>query len=360
MYARLVKTGLAFLFIRQFRKKIMIKVGIFGATGYAGIELAEILQHHPKVEVVFATSESYSGQLLSDIAPQAPHWPLVKSADAPLDQVVAVFLCLPHAASAATAVRARAHGCRVIDLSADFRLKSLETYEQWYKVEHPKPEWLAEAVYGLTEDARDDLKEADIVACPGCYPTSILLPLKPIVQAGAVNGTIIADSKTGVSGAGRKAKIDFNFVEITDNLTPYGLGQKHRHQPEISEQLSRWSGGNGKTPNLIFSPHLVSMPRGILSTIYVPIKDGYSLEEIYALYQEAYQDEPFIVLLPPNKNATVAHAVRTNRCAIGLTMGDDNTLILTGAIDNLTKGSSGQAVQNFNVMYGVEETTALH
>ena len=186
-----------------------------------------------------------------------------------------------------------------------------------------------------------------------------MLPLQPIVNEGAVDGTIIADSKSGVSGAGRKAKVDFHFVEISDNLKPYGLGQKHRHQPEISEQLSKWSGGNDRTPGLLFSPHLVSLPRGILSTIYVPLKDGYTIEQIHALYEEAYGDEPFIVLLPPDQNATVAHAVRTNRCAIGMTMGDDNTLILTGAIDNLTKGSSGQAVQNFNVMYGIEETTAL-
>jgi len=339
----------------------MFKVGIFGATGYAGIELAQILEHHPYAEVVFATSESYTGQLLSDVAPQAPNWKLIKSADAPLDGVDTVFLCLPHAASAATAVRARAHYCRVIDLSADFRLKSLETYEKWYKVAHPKPEWLAEAVYGLTEHARAELSDADLVACPGCYPTSILLPLQPIVKAGAVNehGTIIADAKSGVSGAGRKAKVDFNFVEISDNLKPYGLGQKHRHQPEIAEKLALWSGDNGRTPSLIFSPHLISLPRGILSTIYVPLKDGYTLDQIHAIYQEAYQDEPFVILLPPDQNATVAHAVRSNRCAIGMTMGDENTLILTGAIDNLTKGSSGQAVQNFNVMYGIEETTAL-
>lgn len=336
----------------------MVKVGIFGATGYAGIELVDLLQHHAGVEVVFCTSESSAGQTLDTLFPQAPRWPLIKSEDAPLDQVDAVFLCLPHAASAATAVRARAHGCRVIDLSADFRLKSLDTYEKWYKVEHPKPEWLAEAIYGLTEHAREDLKEADIVACPGCYPTSVLLPLQPVVKAGAVGGTIVADSKTGVSGAGRKAKVDFHFVEISDNLTPYGIGQKHRHQPEMMEQLTKWSNGSGK-PNLIFSPHLVSLPRGILSTIYVPLKAGWSFEKIYALYENAYADEPFINLLPAHQNATVAHVVRTNRCAIGLTMGDEETLILTGAIDNLTKGSSGQAVQNFNIMYGFEETTAL-
>ncbi len=162
----------------------MIKVGIFGATGYAGIELVEILQRHDQVEVVFATSESAAGGLLSEIHPQAPAWPLIAGEDAPVDQVEVVFLCLPHAASAATAVRAREAGCRVIDLSADFRLKEAAVYEQWYRVTHPRPEWLAEAVYGLTEHAREALREADIVACPGCYPTSILLPLIPALRDG--------------------------------------------------------------------------------------------------------------------------------------------------------------------------------
>lgn len=337
----------------------MIKVGIFGATGYAGVELATLLNHHPGVEIIFCTSESSAGQTLDEISPQAPRWPLIKSAEAPLDQVDAVFLCLPHAASAATAVRAREAGCRVIDLSADFRLKDVETYESWYKVDHPKPEWLQEAVYGLTEHARHDLREADIVACPGCYPTSVLLPLQPIVAA---NGTkagapVIADSKSGISGGGRKAKMVYHFVEASDNMTPYAIGQNHRHWAEMQEKLSNW--GNGHTPQLIFSPHLMAIPRGILSTIYVQLDDEWTYEKARALYEETYADEPFVQILPEGKMATVAHAVRSNRVAIGITKAEPNMLILTCAIDNLTKGSSGQAVQNFNIMYGLEETTAL-
>ncbi|MEM7799917.1 MAG: N-acetyl-gamma-glutamyl-phosphate reductase [Chloroflexota bacterium] len=337
----------------------MVKVGIFGATGYAGLELVELLQHHPEIEVGFCTSESSAGQSLDQIAPQAPRWPLIKSAEAPLDQVDAVFLCLPHAASAATAVRARAAGCRVIDLSADFRIKDVETYESWYKVEHPKPEWLTEAVYGLTEHARQDLREADIVACPGCYPTSILLPLQPIVKANGVKAgaPVIADSKSGISGGGRKAKLLYNFVEAADNMTPYGLGQGHRHWAEMQEVLGRW--GNGHTPQLIFSPHLMAIPRGILSTIYVQLADDWTYEQARDLYESVYQDEPFVQVLAEGQTATVAHAVRSNRVAIGLTPAEPNMLILTCAIDNLTKGSSGQAVQNFNLMYGFEETTAL-
>lgn len=337
----------------------MIKVGIFGATGYAGLELANLLSHHPDVDVIFCTSESSAGKSLDEIAPQAPRWPLIKSEDAPLDQVDAVFLCLPHAASAATAVRARDAGCRVIDLSADFRLKDVETYEAWYKVDHPKPEWLEEAVYGLTEHARSTLREADIVACPGCYPTSILLPLQPIVVANGVKaGTpVIADSKSGISGGGRKAKIAYHMVEVSDNMTPYAVGQSHRHWAEMQEVLTGW--GNGHTPQLIFSPHLMAIPRGILSTIYVQLADDWDFERAYALYTESYQAEPFVQVLPAGKMATVAHAVRSNRVAIGMTQAEPNMLILTCAIDNLTKGSSGQAVQNFNIMYGLEETTAL-
>ncbi len=337
----------------------MIKVGIFGATGYAGIELVEILERHGQVEVVFVTSESSAGSLLSEIHPPAPVGPLIAGEAAPLDQVEVVFLCLPHAASAATAVRAREFGCRVIDLSADFRLKKAAVYEHWYRVTHPRPDWLAEAVYGLTEHAREALREADIVACPGCYPTSILLPLLPLVRAGAVapGGTIIADSKSGVSGGGRKPLLQYHFVEVADNMTPYGIGQSHRHWVEMDEQLRR--AANGTAPNLIFSPHLMPIPRGLLSTIYLPLAAGWDGAAARDLLEAAYGEEPFIALLPEGKQATVAHVLRSNRCAIALTPTGAGTLIITSAIDNITKGSSGQAVQNFNVMFGLDERMGL-
>ncbi|MFK7802178.1 MAG: N-acetyl-gamma-glutamyl-phosphate reductase, partial [Anaerolineae bacterium] len=223
-----------------------------------------------------------------------------------------------------------------------------------------KPEWLAEAVYGLTEHAREAVKEADIVACPGCYPTSVLIPLQPIITAGGVKADshIIADSKTGVSGGGRKAKLLYNHVEVQDNMTPYAIGQSHRHWAEMNEKITGWSNGHG-TPQLIFSPHLMAIPRGILSTIYVQLEDDWDEAKVRELYESAYNDEAFVKLLPAGKTATVAHAVRSNRVAIGMTVAGGNMLILTCAIDNLTKGSSGQAVQNFNLMYGFEETTAL-
>lgn len=336
-----------------------MKVGIFGATGYAGLELVERLSHHPEIEVVFVTSESFAGQTLDEVYPQAPAWPLVKSEDAPLKQVELVFLCLPHAASASTAVRALQAGCKVIDLSADFRLNDVATYEKWYKVRHPAPQLLHTAVYGLTEHARPALREnPDLVACPGCYPTSVLLPLQPLVSGEAIDphGRVIADCKSGVSGAGRSPKQLTHFVEVSDNLTPYSVGQKHRHWIEMTQVLKGW---HTAVAPLIFSPHLIAIPRGLLSTIYVPLAAGWDEARVRDLFHTAYGDEPFISLLPQGKLATVAHVVRSNRCAIGWQMADEQTLIITSAIDNLTKGSSGQAVQNLNVMNGWDETLGL-
>ncbi len=336
-----------------------MKVGIFGATGYAGFELVERLTHHPEIEVIFVTSESFGGQTLDEVYPQAPAWPLVKSEDAPLKEVALVFLCLPHAASASTAVRALAAGCQVIDLSADFRLTDVATYEKLYKVTHPAPELLDTAVYGLTEHARPALRQNPaLVACPGCYPTSVLLPLQPLVSHGAIDphGRIIADCKSGVSGAGRSPKQLTHFVEVSDNLTPYSVGQSHRHWIEMTQVLKGW---NTAVAPLIFSPHLMAVPRGILSTIYVPLAAGWDERRVRELFSAAYTAEPFITLLPEGKLATIAHVVRSNRCVIGLQQVDEQTLIITSAIDNLTKGSSGQAVQNLNVMMGWDETLGL-
>jgi N-acetyl-gamma-glutamyl-phosphate reductase len=339
----------------------MIRAGIYGATGYTGYELVRLLARHPQVEVGFVTSESQAGRPLSVIFPQAPAYELVAAAKAPLDQVDVVFLCLPHAAAAPTAVSALNAGKRVIDLSADFRLKERTVYEQWYKVSHPAPDWLAAAVYGLTEFARAELSEAQLVANPGCYPTSILLGLQPLLAAGLpLNGPIIADSKSGVSGAGRMPRQHTHFVEVAGNFTPYGIGRGHRHLPEIEQQIRSWQ---PDAPPLIFSPHLLPVPRGILSTIYVnpDMVIGHRssvIGEVRGLYEAAYEDEPFVDVLPEGEVATLAHVVHSNRCAIGLTMAG-STLIITSAIDNLIKGAAGQAVQNMNVMVGFEETMGL-
>ena len=334
----------------------MIKAGIFGATGYTGYELVKILQHHPQVDVAFVTSQSFAGQKLSDVYPQAPHLPLILGEEASLDAVDVVFLCLPHAAAAETAVTALAAGITVIDLSADFRLKDADTYASWYDKAHPAPHLLADAVYGLTEFARDQLPGVKLVATPGCYPTSILLPLRPLLTANLpITDPIIADSKSGVSGAGRTPKQNTHFIEVNNNFSPYKIGRSHRHLPEI-EQVMGWF--RPDAPTLIFSPHLLPVERGILSTIYVNFSKPVTLEEIRPYFTNLYANEPFICLLPEGELATLAHVTHSNKCAIGLTMAG-NTLVITSAIDNLVKGAAGQAVQNMNVVFGLEEIIGL-
>ena len=334
----------------------MIRAGIFGATGYTGYELAKILQRHSDVETVFATSQSFAGQTLADVYPQAPHLPLIMGEEAPLNAVDLVFLCLPHAAAAETAVRALAANVTVIDLSADFRLKDADTYTSWYGKAHPAPHLLTEAVYGLTEFARNQLPGARLVATPGCYPTSILLPLRPLLTSNLpITGPIIADSKSGISGAGRTPKQNTHFVEAHNNFSPYSIGRSHRHLPEI-EQGMGWF--RQDAPSLIFSPHLLPVDRGILSTIYVNFTEPVGMEAIRPYFTQMYAHEPFIHLLPDGQLATLAHVTHTNRCAIGLTLAG-NSLVITSAIDNLVKGAAGQAVQNMNVVFGIQETMGL-
>lgn len=334
----------------------MIKVGIYGATGYTGYELVKLLQRHPAAEIVFATSQSYAGKTLADVFPAAPALPLIAGEDALLDGVDCVFLCLPHAAAAATAVTALEAGVRVIDLSADFRLRDASTYTEWYAHTHPAPELLAEAVYGLTEVFRDDLPGARLVANPGCYPTSVLLALRPLLLSDiAISGPIIADSKSGVSGAGRTPSATTHFVEVADNFSPYKIGRSHRHLPEMEQAIHWW---RNDAPSLIFSPHLLPTPRGILSTLYVTLGEDVAEGDLRDLYTDAYMEEPFVRVLPAGQQASLAHVNHTNQCAIGLTL-VGRTLILTSAIDNLVKGAAGQAIQNMNVVFGCPETYGL-
>lgn len=334
----------------------MIRAGVYGATGYTGYELIKILERHPAVELVFATSQSAAGRTLRDIFPAATAVPLIAAADAPLDDVDVVFLCLPHAAAAATAVVALNAGTKVIDLSADFRIKDVATYEAWYRVAHPAPELLDEAVYGLTEFARDALRTTRLVANPGCYTTTSLLALQPMMAAQtAVTGDIVIDAKSGVSGAGRAPKQNTHFVEVADNLSAYSIGRAHRHLPEMEQVISWW---HATPPRLIFCPHLLPVPRGILANIYIPLAAAADEDTLRQLYTETYAGEPFVQVLPRGELASLAHVVHTNRCAISLTLAGD-TLILTSATDNLVKGAAGQAVQNMNVMFGCSETEGL-
>jgi N-acetyl-gamma-glutamyl-phosphate reductase len=332
-----------------------VGTGVIGASGYTGYELTRILSRHPEVEIRFATSTSSAGKRLPELYPAGPDVPLVASDTAPLAEADVVFLCLPHGAAAPTAVAALAAGARVVDLSADFRLKDSQTYAQWYGLEHPAASWLNEAVYGLTEFAREQLAAARLVANPGCYPTSILLPLRPLLLAGLAAGTIIADSKSGVSGAGRAPKQSTHFVEVVDNFSAYKIGRAHRHLPEMEQALAAWQ---EDAPALIFTPYLLPVPRGILSTIYVPLKPGVTEMALHELFSVTYEGEPFVKILPPGEQATLAHVVHTNRCAIGLTE-TAGMVIITSAIDNLVKGAAGQAVQNMNLMFGLPETTGL-
>jgi len=334
----------------------MIKIGLFGATGYTGHELVKLLRHHPETEIVFATSQSHAGKTLNNIFPSAPPLPLISGEDAPLDEIECAFLCLPHAAAAVTAVRALAAGVRVIDLSADFRLRDASTYAEWYAHTHPAPDLLAEAVYGLTEVCRDKLPGARLVANPGCYPTSVLLALRPLLLSDiAISGPIIADSKSGVSGAGRSPSATTHFVEVTDNFSPYKIGRAHRHLPEMEQAIHCW---RQSAPSLIFSPHLIPTPRGILSTIYVTLNEDIDEGRLRELYLGTYSSEPFVRVLPPGQLASLAHVNHTNQCAISLTL-TDRTVILTSAIDNLIKGAAGQAIQNMNVVFGYPETCGL-
>jgi N-acetyl-gamma-glutamyl-phosphate reductase len=335
----------------------VIKVGIYGASGYTGLELIRILRRHPAVTLAFATSESSAGARLSDVFPVPYDLPLVPEAEADPGAVEAVFCCLPHGTAMATAATARGAGARVIDLSADFRLRDEAAYAHWYGLAHAAPGLLAEAVYGLPEVYRAEIRGADLVANPGCYPTSVLLALYPLLRAGLVaDGPIIADSKSGVSGAGRKPSLKTQFVEANENFSPYNIGRAHRHVAEMAQEIERW-GGRGD--RLVFAPHLTPVNRGILSTLYVPVEPAVRPESLHNIYRETYAGEPFVWLLAEGQLASMAHAVHTNRCALSLTPAAPGLLIVCSAIDNLVKGAAGQAVQNFNLMFGLEEGLGL-
>ena len=334
-----------------------MRIGILGATGYTGFELLKIFRRHPMVEVKFAASESYAGLPFSAVYPCPFEDVLVAPGDAPLDDVDLVFLCTPHHASAPWAEKVLAAGARCIDLSADFRLKDLGTYQQWYGP-HGAPGLIGEAVYGLTEIYRDQIATAQLVANPGCYPTGPLLALHPLLQKGLVRGRrVIIDAKSGVSGAGAKPSAKTHFCSVHDNFSAYNIGRAHRHWPEIEQELSLY----GKSPiQVTFSPHLLPVSRGILSTIYLTLDPALESTDVQALWLEAYQDAPFVNVLPDGQLATLAHVVETNRCALSIaTAGLPGEFIMVTTIDNLLKGASGQAVQNMNVMFGMDETLGL-
>ncbi len=343
----------------------MFRAGIAGATGYTGYELVQLIHRHPQMQVAWLTSENSAGGKFSDVHAVPWSYPLISLEEAMgrTGEVDVVFLCLPHAASIEPVKAFQATGVRVIDLSADFRLINPAIYTRWYKTPHTAPELLCQFVYGLSEIYREQIVGATLIANPGCYPTSVNLGLYPLAQAGWLGEKVIIDSKSGVSGAGRKVALMYNFVEAHDNLTPYNIGYRHRHIAEMEQVLNNVRVDRGPS-RFIFSPHLLPVNRGMMSTMYVTVPQKVTETEVRELFTEAYTDEPFIHLLPAGQVASLRHTTNTNRCAISITpvdpAGPDGTdYIIVTTIDNLLKGASGQAIQNFNIAVGLEETLGL-
>jgi len=342
----------------------MYRAGIAGATGYTGLELVQLIHRHPQLEVAWLTSENSVGKQFSDVHAAPFAYPLIsleegmqRAAD-----VDVVFLCLPHAASIEPVRAFQATGVRVIDLSADFRLTDAAIYERWYNTPHTAPDLLDQFVYGLCEINRSQIVGARLIANPGCYPTSVNLGLYPLAKAGWLSQQVIVDSKSGVSGAGRQTKLMYSYVEANENLTPYNIGVRHRHIAEMELVLNHVNGQ--QQHRFIFSPHLLPTNRGILSTIYVSTPAGVTERMIRDLYAETYAGEPFIQLLPAGQIATLRHTTHTNRCAISITPADPTQpdgpdYIIVATLDNLVKGASGQAIQNFNIAAGLDETAGL-
>lgn len=329
-----------------------VRVGIYGASGYAGQDAVEILSRHPMVELVFGTSGTYTGD---SIPFTTLHYVHPDQAD--LASVDAVFLALPHGVSAKMAVLAKAAGKTVVDLSADLRLDTPAAYKQWYSHDHPHPEMLP-TPYGLPEINRQQIVGKQVVAAPGCYPTTTLLGLVPLLEADAlVHGRpIIVDAKSGVSGAGREPKPNLHFVEVFGNFSPYNPGRVHRHVGEIEQEMHKLNPNAGM---LIFTPHLLPVDRGLMASIYVELNDSLTSDSVQSLYESRYADEPLVKVLPRGAQATLKHVVRTNGCAISITPVTERFVHITSVTDNLRKGASGQAVQCFNLMRGYPETMAL-
>jgi N-acetyl-gamma-glutamyl-phosphate reductase len=337
-----------------------ISVGILGATSYTGVELVRLLSRHEQVNIAFVSSRSNPGERFEKIFPESKgifEATLISPDDAKSKKVDCVFSCLPHAVSAELCVPFLDSGARVIDLSADFRIKNAAVYEAWYKHQAPDAKLLAEAVYGLPEHYREQIRAARLVANPGCYVTSVLLPLIPLFkQKGGQIAGVIADSKSGVSGAGRSLKLNVHCAEANENFSAYSIGHSHRHTPEMEQELSVAA---GRPVTITFSPHLLPVNRGILSTIY--ISAPLSAQECQEMAAAAYKNEPFVRVRQPDDLPTLHGVQLTNYCDMAFTGGGSgHPVICVSAIDNLTKGASGQAVQNMNIMFGFPETAALH
>lgn len=336
-----------------------IRIGILGASGYTGADLIRLAACHPTVEIGVLAASSHAGKPLAEVFPhfaflKAPD--LVKAEDADWDSCDAVFSGLPHG-TAQDLIKELPHDLRVIDMSADFRLRDPATYRRWYGREHIARDILADAVYGLTEHNDDVIAHARLVACPGCYPTAALLALLPLVSARQIDANeIIIDAKSGATGAGRSLKQNLLFAEAGEGLSPYGVAS-HRHAPEMEQEISKAA---GHEITLNFTPHLVPMSRGELVTCYVRLADGALADDLRASLKDVYDDKPFVHIAEAGIIPATQNVRGSNYCQIGVFA--DRILgraIVISAIDNLVKGSAGQAIQNFNLMFGLPETAGL-
>ena len=339
----------------------MIKVGIIGATGYAGSELVRILLGHKDVEIKWYGSRSYIDKKYASIYQN--FFQLVDAncmddnMEVLADQVDVIFTATPQGLCASLVNEEILSKVKIIDLSADFRIEDVKVYEEWYKLEHKSPQFIEEAVYGLCEINREDVKKARLVANPGCYTTCSILTCYPLVKEGIIDpNTIIVDAKSGTSGAGRGAKVDNLFCEVNENMKAYGVAT-HRHTPEIEEQLG-YACGEKITIN--FTPHLVPMNRGILATAYASLKKDVTYEEVKAIYDKYYADEKFVRVLEKDVCPQTKWVEGSNYVDVNFKIDPrTNRIIMMGAIDNLVKGAAGQAVQNMNLMFGLKESEGL-
>ena len=339
----------------------MIPCGVAGASGYTGAELLRLLSGHPLMEVVQVTAERHAGQSLEAVFPSLRGWydlTLEKLDPAALaEECHVVFCALPHTTSMDVVPALVKAGCLVVDLSADFRFRDPAVFEDWYGSPHKAAELSRRAVYGLPELHRESIRGSRLVANPGCYPTSVVLAVAPLLRAGLIEPDgIIADSKSGTSGAGRKAELALSFSELSEDFRAYQVGV-HRHTPEIEQELSALA---GRAITCSFTPHLVPMTRGILSTVYARYVGETTEEALYDVLKEAYSDEPFVRVLPTEELPATGRLRGTNLCELGLRLDERNgRVVVISALDNLGKGASGLAIQNANVMLDVDETAGL-
>jgi N-acetyl-gamma-glutamyl-phosphate reductase len=336
----------------------MTRIAVFGATGYGGVELVRLLLDHPEVELTYLAGHTTVGENLAEFYQHLGGAidMEIQEIDVPAASEVAdlMFFCLPHAVGAEYVAEALEFGNRVIDFSADCRLKSASVYSEYYE-EHPRPDLLEQAVYGLPELHRDAIPPTQLTAVPGCYPTSAILALAPAVDAGLIEPNVIVDSKSGVSGAGRKLSLITHYTECNESVAAYKIA-RHRHTPEMVQELSNL----GDEMTVTFTPHLIPMNRGILSICYGQLTSEISLSEAHEIYADFYEGEPFVRLLDQGTVPATKHVSGSNFCDIGLAIDEHaGRLIAVAAIDNLIKGLSGAAVQCMNLMIGCDETTAL-